>query len=139
MGRIPSRMKYHPSIEEADVVLVDPWDWQDEKATIERRIEMQDADQLGARGTSTDRADDGLPVFPLKNSVTMANANRDFRDYLRLAVRTSRNRNTRCPVRCYGTGRLWDRGSQLLSTSFRRTPALLAPEITDSVLCWGLL
>ena len=50
MGRIPGRMKYRVWIEEGDVVLVEPWDWQDEKADIEWRYTGQDADQLRAEG-----------------------------------------------------------------------------------------
>ncbi|MFB6217765.1 MAG: translation initiation factor eIF-1A, partial [Halobacteriaceae archaeon] len=37
MGRIPGRMKYRVWINEGDVVVVEPWAWQDEKATIEWR------------------------------------------------------------------------------------------------------
>lgn len=50
MGRIPGRMKYRVWIEEGDVVLLDPWDWQDEKGDIEWRYDSQDADQLRAEG-----------------------------------------------------------------------------------------
>ncbi|WP_336000006.1 translation initiation factor eIF-1A [Halorientalis halophila] len=50
MGRIPGRMKYRTWISEGDVVLVEPWDWQDEKANIEWRYDGQDADQLRAEG-----------------------------------------------------------------------------------------
>ena len=50
MGRIPGRMKYRTWIEEGDVVLVDPWDWQDEKADVEWRYTEQDAEQLRAEG-----------------------------------------------------------------------------------------
>ncbi|MEF8777168.1 MAG: translation initiation factor eIF-1A [Haloarculaceae archaeon] len=50
MGRIPGRMKYRVWIEEGDVVLAEPWDWQDEKATIEWRYDNQDAQQLREEG-----------------------------------------------------------------------------------------
>jgi translation initiation factor 1A len=50
LGRIPGRMKYRVWIEEGDVVLVEPWDWQDEKADIEWRYSEQDADQLREEG-----------------------------------------------------------------------------------------
>jgi translation initiation factor 1A len=50
MGRIPGRMKYRVWIEEGDVVIVEPWDWQDEKANIEWRYDNQDADQLRQEG-----------------------------------------------------------------------------------------
>ncbi|MFB6266246.1 MAG: translation initiation factor eIF-1A [Halodesulfurarchaeum sp.] len=50
LGRIPGRMKYRVWIEEDDVVLVEPWEWQDEKANVEWRYTSQDADQLRAEG-----------------------------------------------------------------------------------------
>jgi len=50
MGRIPGRMKYRVWIEKGDVVLVDPWDWQDEKGDIEWRYDSQAADQLRREG-----------------------------------------------------------------------------------------
>ncbi len=50
LGRIPGRMKYRVWISEEDVVLVEPWDWQDEKATIEWRYTEQNADQLRLEG-----------------------------------------------------------------------------------------
>jgi len=43
-------MKYRVWIEEGDVVLVEPWDWQDEKANIEWRYDNQDANQLREEG-----------------------------------------------------------------------------------------
>ena len=54
MGRIPGRMKYRTWISEGDVVLVEPWDWQDEKADVVWRYEKQDADQLREEGHITD-------------------------------------------------------------------------------------
>ena len=50
MGRIPGRMKYRVWINEGDTVLVEPWDWQDEKANIEWRYSGADADQLRREG-----------------------------------------------------------------------------------------
>jgi translation initiation factor 1A len=37
-------------IREDDVVLVEPWDWQDEKADISWRYEKSEADQLRREG-----------------------------------------------------------------------------------------
>lgn len=50
MGRIPGRMQYRVWIEKGDVVLADPWDWQDEKADVEWRYDSQAADQLRREG-----------------------------------------------------------------------------------------
>ncbi|AHB66199.1 translation initiation factor 1A [Haloarcula hispanica N601] len=50
LGRIPGRMKFRTWINEDDIVLAEPWDWQDEKANIEWRYKGQDADQLRAEG-----------------------------------------------------------------------------------------
>jgi translation initiation factor 1A len=49
-ARIPGRMQKRVWIREDDVVLVSPWDWQDEKADIEWRYNKQDADQLRREG-----------------------------------------------------------------------------------------
>jgi translation initiation factor 1A len=49
-ARIPGRMQKRTWIRESDIVLVSPWDWQDEKADIEHRYESQDADQLREEG-----------------------------------------------------------------------------------------
>ena len=49
-ARIPGRMQKRTWIREGDLVLVSPWDWQDEKADIEHRYESQDADQLRDEG-----------------------------------------------------------------------------------------
>jgi Translation initiation factor 1 (IF-1) len=43
-------MKYRTWINEGDVVLVEPWAWQDEKANIEWRYSEQDAEQLRTEG-----------------------------------------------------------------------------------------
>ncbi|PSP85759.1 translation initiation factor 1A 2 [Halobacteriales archaeon QS_6_64_34] len=50
MGRIPGRMKFRTWINEDDIVLAEPWDWQDEKANVEWRYDGQDADQLRSEG-----------------------------------------------------------------------------------------
>lgn len=49
-ARIPGRMQKRIWIREGDVVLVEPWDWQDEKADISWRYEKADADQLRDEG-----------------------------------------------------------------------------------------
>ena len=50
LGRIPGRMKYRTWISEGDVVLAEPWSWQDEKANVEWRYSDEDADQLRREG-----------------------------------------------------------------------------------------
>ncbi|NGM68845.1 translation initiation factor eIF-1A [Natronolimnobius sp. AArcel1] len=49
-ARIPGKMQKRIWIREDDVVLVSPWDWQDEKADITWRYEKSDADQLREEG-----------------------------------------------------------------------------------------
>jgi translation initiation factor 1A len=49
-ARIPGRMQKRIWIREGDVVLVDPWDWQDEKADVTWRYEKGEADQLRREG-----------------------------------------------------------------------------------------
>jgi translation initiation factor 1A len=49
-ARIPGRMQKRVWIREDDVVLVDPWDWQDEKADVVWRYERSEADQLREEG-----------------------------------------------------------------------------------------
>jgi len=49
-ARIPGRMRKRVWIREDDIVLVEPWDWQDEKADIEWRYEKNDAEQLREEG-----------------------------------------------------------------------------------------
>ena len=49
-ARIPGKMQKRIWIRENDVVLVDPWDWQDEKGDITWRYEKQDADRLRQNG-----------------------------------------------------------------------------------------
>jgi translation initiation factor 1A len=48
--RIPGRMQKRVWIREGDVVLVEPWDWQDEKGDITWRYEKSEADQLREEG-----------------------------------------------------------------------------------------
>lgn len=49
-ARIPGRMQKRVWIRQDDVVLVEPWEWQDEKADISWRYDNQDADQLREEG-----------------------------------------------------------------------------------------
>jgi translation initiation factor 1A len=49
-ARIPGKMQKRVWIREDDVVLVDPWDWQDEKADITHRYEKSEADRLREDG-----------------------------------------------------------------------------------------
>ncbi|MFC6723228.1 translation initiation factor eIF-1A [Halobium palmae] len=49
-ARIPGRMQKRVWIREGDLVLVEPWDWQDEKGDIAWRYEKSEADQLREEG-----------------------------------------------------------------------------------------
>ena len=49
-ARIPGKMRKRVWIREDDVVLVSPWDWQDEKADVTWRYENQEAEQLRQEG-----------------------------------------------------------------------------------------
>lgn len=49
-ARIPGKMQKRIWIREDDVVLIEPWDWQDEKADITWRYEKSEADQLRDEG-----------------------------------------------------------------------------------------
>jgi len=49
-ARIPGRMQKRVWIREDDLVIVEPWDWQDEKADIIHRYEQNEADQLRNEG-----------------------------------------------------------------------------------------
>ena len=49
-ARIPGRMQKRIWIRQDDVVLVEPWDWQDEKADVTWRYENQEAETLRAEG-----------------------------------------------------------------------------------------
>jgi translation initiation factor 1A len=53
-ARIPGRMQKRVWIRDGDVVLVSPWDWQDEKADVEWRYDKQDADRLREEGHIND-------------------------------------------------------------------------------------
>lgn len=44
--RIPGRMRKEVWIRTDDLVIVDPWDWQDEKGDIVHRYEKSDADEI---------------------------------------------------------------------------------------------
>ncbi|MDY6764431.1 MAG: translation initiation factor eIF-1A [Halobacteria archaeon] len=50
IARIPGKMKKRIWISEDDVVIVEPWDWQDEKADVKWRYTQQQADQLREEG-----------------------------------------------------------------------------------------
>ena len=50
IARIPGKMQKRIWIREDDIVLVEPWDWQDEKADITWRYEKGEADQLREEG-----------------------------------------------------------------------------------------
>ncbi|MFP4626203.1 MAG: translation initiation factor eIF-1A [Natronomonas sp.] len=50
MGRIPGRMRFRTWVNKDDVVLIEPWSWQDEKADIEWRYDGADAAQLRREG-----------------------------------------------------------------------------------------
>ena len=49
-ARIPGKMRKRVWIREDDVILVEPWEWQDEKADVTWRYEKQAADQLRREG-----------------------------------------------------------------------------------------
>ncbi len=49
-ARIPGRMQKRIWIREDDIVLIEPWDWQDEKADVSWRYEKSEADQLRREG-----------------------------------------------------------------------------------------
>jgi translation initiation factor 1A len=53
-ARIPGRMQKRVWIRDGDVVLVSPWDWQDEKADVEWRYDKGDADRLREEGHIND-------------------------------------------------------------------------------------
>ena len=44
--RIPGRMQKNVWIREDDIIIVDPWDWQDEKADVVHRYDEQDKEEL---------------------------------------------------------------------------------------------
>jgi translation initiation factor 1A len=49
-ARIPGRMQKRVWIREGDVVLVEPWEWQDAKGDITHRYEPAAAEQLRGAG-----------------------------------------------------------------------------------------
>ncbi|WP_122088061.1 translation initiation factor aIF-1A [Halalkalicoccus subterraneus] len=49
-ARIPGRMQKRVWIREDDLVLVEPWDWQDEKADVTHRYEQSEAERLREEG-----------------------------------------------------------------------------------------
>ncbi|MFC7176831.1 translation initiation factor eIF-1A [Halosegnis marinus] len=55
-ARIPGRMQKRVWIRDDDVVLVEPWDWQDEKGDITWRYEKSAADRLREEGHITETA-----------------------------------------------------------------------------------
>lgn len=50
IARIPGKMQKRIWIREDDIVLVEPWDWQDEKADIAWRYEKAEAETLREEG-----------------------------------------------------------------------------------------
>ena len=48
--RIPGRMQKKEWIRDDDLVIVEPWSWQDEKADITHRYTVQEADELRENG-----------------------------------------------------------------------------------------
>ncbi|MDZ7746720.1 MAG: translation initiation factor eIF-1A [Halobacteriales archaeon] len=49
-ARIPGRMQKRIWIRDDDIVLVEPWDWQDEKADVTWRYDNRAADRLREEG-----------------------------------------------------------------------------------------
>lgn len=54
--RIPGRMRKREWIREDDIVIVEPWEWQDEKADIVHRYEQHDAEKLREEGILEDES-----------------------------------------------------------------------------------
>ena len=50
LGRIPGRMRFRTWVNKDDIVLIEPWSFQDEKANVEWRYDSQDAAQLRREG-----------------------------------------------------------------------------------------
>lgn len=53
--RIPGRMRKKVWIREDDVIIVDPWDWQDEKADVAYRYDNKEEDKLREKDLLTDK------------------------------------------------------------------------------------
>ncbi|PSP39333.1 translation initiation factor eIF-1A [Halobacteriales archaeon QH_7_65_31] len=49
-ARIPGRMRKRVWIRDDDIVLVEPWDWQEERADVTWRYENRVADRLDEEG-----------------------------------------------------------------------------------------
>jgi translation initiation factor 1A len=56
--RIPGRMRKKVWIREDDIVIVEPWDWQDEKGDVVYRYEQKQVDILYDEGVLED---EGVP------------------------------------------------------------------------------
>lgn len=50
LGRIPGRMRFRTWVNKDDIVLIEPWSFQDEKANVEWRYDSADAAQLRREG-----------------------------------------------------------------------------------------
>lgn len=53
--RIPGRMRKKVWIREDDVIIVDPWDWQDEKADVAYRYDNKEEDKLREKNLLTEK------------------------------------------------------------------------------------
>lgn len=58
MCRIPGRMRKRVWIRDDDIVVVSPWDFQDEKGDIEYRYESTEVDELHEHGIIQESGDD---------------------------------------------------------------------------------
>lgn len=53
--RIPGRMRKSVWIREDDIVIVEPWDWQDEKGDVVHRYDQNDVDILYGESVLEDK------------------------------------------------------------------------------------